>query len=162
MKKGFTLIELMVVVGIMALLYAIILPSIDKIRARSRDSRRIADVSQLRLAVEHYFNVYNKYPVDINDDTKNSPAFISSGSVLSSVPTDPKSGSGYFYASYCPSGTATGFHLGAGLEQPNDQLNGDADGVQGARVLCSGTTDFDGVDTASGCGGGSGCYDFQE
>ncbi len=164
MKKGFTLIELMVVIAIIAILSAIALPSIDKIRARSRDSKRVAELSQIRLALEHYFNVNNKYPVNINSDSVNSPSFLTTG-IMSSVPTDPSSGT-YYYASYCPGGgsSASGYHLGAKLEQPNEQTNADSsDRDSGALTtgLCtSSAADFGGSDTA-GCGSGI-CYDFVQ
>lgn len=148
-RKGFTLVELMVVIALMAILTAVVLPNIQSIRGRSRDTKRVADISQLRLAVEHYFNTFRKYPTDIYTDTN----FISAGIVSNPVPTDPNGGN-YRYAPYCNGGgtTPNGFHLGAVLEQNNNNLTGDADIVPSASIpyqVCSGVTDFDGTDNAT-------------
>lgn len=144
-KKGFTLIELLVVIAIITILVAILLPSTNIVRARGRDAKRIADISQIRLALEHYFNLYNKYPIDINSSTANNPSFVGAG-LMASVPVDPN-GAAYKYVSYCPSSSATGYHLGVQFERPQDELNGDSDATTGP-TLCAGQsqTDFNGSD----------------
>jgi prepilin-type N-terminal cleavage/methylation domain-containing protein len=168
MKKGFTLIELLVVISIISILTAIALPNIEKVRARSRDSTRIADISQTRLALEHYFNRYNKYPVNINVANATEDAsvngsnsqFLKTG-ILSVVPKDPKTKNNYFYASYCAgAGNPSGYHLGAQFELQHEQLNADSDIGPLSLGVCSTMTDFSGSDT-TGCGGGM-CYDFAQ
>ncbi len=166
MKKGFTLVEILVVIAIIAIMAAVVLPSIDKVRARSRDTKRIADINQLRLALEHYFNIYNRYPVNINvtsanDATLNGATtlFLGNG-ILTATPKD-SNGNNYLYASYCttPTGNPRGYHLGAVLEQPNDQLRGDADAAALTTGLCIGSTDFNGADTPTATGQ---TYDFKQ
>ena len=61
-KKGFTLIELLVVVALVALLASVILVSLNTARKRARDTRRIADLNQIRLALEMYYDTYGYYP----------------------------------------------------------------------------------------------------
>ena len=168
-KKAFTILELLVVISIIGILAAIVLPSIDKIRARSRDSKRIADISQMRLALEHYFNVYNKYPVDLNDTN-----LVQNG-VLPSLPKDPKTNADYLYASYGPSSGCgatpkpNGYHLGAVFEQPNTETDSDADvtSLPAGKSVCAsnapGGVDFNGIDTAGCASDVAGyCYDFRE
>lgn len=53
-SKGFTLIELLLVVGIIMVLAALVIVSVSKARARSRDGKRIADLSTIQLAMEMY------------------------------------------------------------------------------------------------------------
>lgn len=163
--KGFSLVELLVVISIIAVLAAVVLPSIDAVRARGRDGKRISDINQIRLALEHYFNMYNRYPIDINVTSTNdisvngaSTLWLSNG-ILPSTPKDPNN-SNYKYVSYCPSTTPTGYHIGAVLEQSNDQLRGDSDGATGV-TICSGQsqTDFSGADTPTATGQ---TYDFKQ
>lgn len=59
---GFTLIELLVVIAIIGLLSTIILAPISSARMKARDVRRIADMNQIRLALEMYYDDYGYYP----------------------------------------------------------------------------------------------------
>ncbi len=61
-QKGFTLIELLVVISIIALLSSIVLTSVNSARAKARDARRIADLDQIRTALEFYFDANGYYP----------------------------------------------------------------------------------------------------
>lgn len=65
--RGFTLIELLVVIAIISLLSSIVLASLSSARAQARDARRVADLNQLRTALELYYADYDKYP----DNTDN-------------------------------------------------------------------------------------------
>jgi prepilin-type N-terminal cleavage/methylation domain-containing protein len=61
-KKGFTLIELLVVIAIIGLLSSIVLVSMQGVRAKARDARRIHDLHQIRLALELFFDANGYYP----------------------------------------------------------------------------------------------------
>lgn len=60
--KGFTLIELLVVIAIIALLSSVVIASLSTARAKSRDARRLADISQVRTALELYYDSNQGYP----------------------------------------------------------------------------------------------------
>lgn len=113
--KGFTLVELMIVVAIMALLTGIVTANLSSVRAKSRDGKRISDMSQIQLALEQYFNRCGIYPAPtsngsvkpstyVSKDANNGcPSGITFGTFLSQVPknidgseygyyTDPRSG----------------------------------------------------------------------
>ena len=62
MKRGFTLIELLVVIAIIGLLSSVVLASLNTARMKSRDARRIADLSQIRTALELYYDTNGYYP----------------------------------------------------------------------------------------------------
>ncbi len=65
---GFTLIELLVVVAIIALLTSIALISFMDARRKSRDSKRISDMTQMITAMG-LFDAANKgFPADANND----------------------------------------------------------------------------------------------
>ena len=54
--KGFTLIEVLVVVSLIGLLSAVILASLGSARAKGRDAARVVDVRELKKAIEIYYN----------------------------------------------------------------------------------------------------------
>lgn len=60
--EGFTLIELLVVIAIIGVLASVVLASVNTARAKSRDARRKADLNQLRLALELYYDTNGAYP----------------------------------------------------------------------------------------------------
>jgi type II secretion system protein G len=62
-NKGFTLIELLVVIAIIGILSSVVLASLNSARKKARDARRMADLHQIQLALEMYFNDKNTYPV---------------------------------------------------------------------------------------------------
>lgn len=61
-KKSFTLIELLVVIAIIGLLSSIVLVSLQGVRTKARDARRLSDMRQILTALEMYYNKYGKYP----------------------------------------------------------------------------------------------------
>jgi prepilin-type N-terminal cleavage/methylation domain-containing protein len=61
-RKGFTLVELLVVMSIMAILAAIILANMSSAAKRGRDAERQADLRNLQTAIEAYKHRNGKYP----------------------------------------------------------------------------------------------------
>lgn len=61
-KFGFTLLELLVVIAIIGILSSIIFASINAVRAKARDARRLSDMRQILTALEMYYNDHGKYP----------------------------------------------------------------------------------------------------
>lgn len=62
-KKGFTLIELLVVIAIISLLSSVVLTSLNSARSKARDTKRRAELRQLSVALELYYNKYGTYPI---------------------------------------------------------------------------------------------------
>jgi prepilin-type N-terminal cleavage/methylation domain-containing protein len=64
-EKAFTLIELLVVIAIIGILSAFGLVAISDAKESARDSRRVSDLSQIRLALQLYYEDYEQFPVPI-------------------------------------------------------------------------------------------------
>jgi len=61
-NKGFTLIELMIVIAIIGILAAIAIPQFSAYRARSFNSSATSDLRNFRTTMEAYFADEQKYP----------------------------------------------------------------------------------------------------
>ncbi len=115
-KKGFTLVEILVVVTIISLLASIAAISYSRFIKQSRDSRRKTDIEQIRAAIELYRNFKSAYPSALTFDGTGE---VSDAGVvyMSRVPSDPLSASDtnntYYYAS---SGTFQDYTICAYLE----------------------------------------------
>jgi len=60
-KKGFTLIEILVVIAIIGILAGVILVSLGKARSRARDAKRQSDIQQVLTAQVIYYGDNEKY-----------------------------------------------------------------------------------------------------
>ncbi len=61
-KSGFTLIEILVVIAIIGILATVVLVSVNSARKKSRDARRVADLRQIRIALEVFYDDHGYYP----------------------------------------------------------------------------------------------------
>ncbi|MCD6094463.1 type II secretion system protein GspG, partial [bacterium] len=99
-----------------AILAAIIIATTTSARLQARDSRRAADLDEVRTALEMYFNKEGTYPdhtgcnADTFEDMCND--LISAG-YLATTPKDPKNTGDYVY---CYSGNSDGYVLKAEFE----------------------------------------------
>ena len=95
-NRGFSLLELLVVIGIIAILTALGTVSFTTAQKKSRDSKARSDLKEIQNALETYYSINGDYPLtaDIGSDLDNSDYF-SAGS----RPTDTKTGDPYSYTS---------------------------------------------------------------
>ncbi len=61
-QKGFTLVELLVVIAIIAILSTLAVVALNSARQKSRDAKRVSDIKQVQTALELYFGDQNAYP----------------------------------------------------------------------------------------------------
>lgn len=107
--RGFTLVEIIVVVGIIGMLSSVVMFSVSQARENARDKTRVVDIEQLHLTFKLYREGFNDYPKDTPPSTLYDDGVeIGRGTAIDddlkvlqpSLPKDPKSGDtgyGYFY-----------------------------------------------------------------
>lgn len=108
-RRGFTLVELLVVIVVLAVLAAIVLPKFMDSSARSKESSLKTDLKLVRNAISAFQADTDKYPASLADlaQTDKTQVKDASGAVvnasawhgpyLETVPTDPISGSALNY-----------------------------------------------------------------
>ncbi|MFA5136909.1 MAG: prepilin-type N-terminal cleavage/methylation domain-containing protein [Patescibacteria group bacterium] len=112
-KKGFTLLEMLIVLGIIAVIITIASVSYSTAQKKSRDSRRKSDLKVVQNAMEQYYSVCGfSYPVVVDGLVPtvgcSSPVTV----LLPNSPLDPKTGSAYLM----PTSTASIYQICATLE----------------------------------------------
>lgn len=95
-NKGFTLIEMLVVIAVIGLLAALILVGLSSFRTRGRDTRRIADLKEVQNGLEVYYMKYGNYP-NVNTWTDLETALVNAGIGITSIPKDPTATYTYLY-----------------------------------------------------------------
>jgi prepilin-type N-terminal cleavage/methylation domain-containing protein len=118
-QRGFTLIEILIVISIIGILASIVLVNLGGFRAKGRDARRIADLKTLQNTLELYYSSNNKYPTALSD-------ILTAGIGVTKLPKDPKTNSDY---GYCVTNAGDSYLLGATLEGTNAVLDSDEDTV---------------------------------
>ncbi len=115
MKKGFTLVELLVVIAIIGILSTLSVVSLNSARAKSRDARRLSDIKQIRTALDMYYDASSTYPTTSCTSTPlgtgncacltsvgwtNTSTTNCTGTIfMQKVPSDPLSSGTYVYTS---------------------------------------------------------------
>jgi len=147
-RKGFTLIEILVVVAIIAILSSVVLVGLGPTRRIGRDARRISDLRQVQNGLELYFNKCGYYPgtaqatslcgayAAIATWAALDGALTGSGIGITIVPDDPTAGKNYSY------GAATGgvgYVVGAQLEDTSNPALQQSPNATTYGVACSRT-----------------------
>jgi prepilin-type N-terminal cleavage/methylation domain-containing protein len=143
-RQGFTLIEILIVVAIIAILASVVLVGLGPTQQAGRDARRIADLHGIQNGLELYYNRCGFYPGNaapvppaVCSGAGTAPAswaalvtvLTTSNIGITNAPDDPNTSVHYTYATG-PAGVGNTYVARARLENgSNAALNSDVDGT---------------------------------
>ena len=123
-SRGFTLIEILVVVAILAILVSIGAASYLRAQRNARDLTRTKDLNQVKTALEQYFEINLVYPTGIDGKINCSgekawgTEWTCEGhTYMRALPEDPTTGQPYCYRNLVDTST---FELFAKMENSNN------------------------------------------
>ena len=136
MKRGFTLIELMIVIAVMAILIGISLPYMKGMQDEGNTVKAAGELRTLTIAVESFY-IHNSqaYPVqtttvDSDWQTDSNSITTASPTIIKTALTDPfKSSQEYSYATSASSGSQYYIIFSVGPDGSPDITGIDTSGV---------------------------------
>ena len=127
-SAGFTLVELLVVIAIIGILATVALVSLNSARVKARDTKRVADIRQIALALEFCYNETQKYIPSASFPVAGAPMTCGSNTYITAMPGDP--GGGAYQYKVDSDANPQKYVLGATMETATNQaLNSDVDGT---------------------------------
>lgn len=109
-QRGFTLIEMLVVLAIIGIIFTIVITSLGRARIKSRDRKRVADMQHILVALELYKEKNGAYPglcspnsvpISAEKIAPGSAVALELQPYMGTVPTDPlydDDPANYYYA----------------------------------------------------------------
>ena len=144
LRFGFTLIEILVVISIIAILAGVGLATFSGAQKKSRDAKRKADLETIRSALEMYRADNGEYPLRIDEtsgwEISNDGDWLENlpSNYLSIKPLDPKHPVGFYRygaCKYTPNPPQTDYKLMVEIESGNNtHLCPSCDGYTGNTV----------------------------
>ncbi|KKP68402.1 MAG: Tfp pilus assembly protein PilE-like protein [Candidatus Roizmanbacteria bacterium GW2011_GWA2_35_19] len=87
-KKSFTLLEMLVVIGIIAVLVSVGISSYSTVQKKARDAKRKSDLKTIQSAMEQYYSICGyEYPASLGTNIYCASPTIG---IMPVVPNDPK------------------------------------------------------------------------
>ncbi|WP_320046090.1 type II secretion system protein [uncultured Ilyobacter sp.] len=103
MKKGFTILELVIVLGALALFFVMALPRLSDVRDSTKAARVQKDLLEMRVALENFYTTTGEYPDLVSEGAKDNLELVKGESIegkkvnfaqflgRDSIPKTPKS-----------------------------------------------------------------------
>lgn len=125
-RFGFTLIEILIVVAIIAILASVVLIGLGPTQQSGRDAKRLSDLREVQTGLELFYAKCGFYPGSysggacVNQPTTGSgwtdltAALTSAPIGVTQVPNDPSGGTATYY--YSQEGNGSSYVLGAMME----------------------------------------------
>lgn len=143
-QKGFTIIELLIVIAIIAILALFVINNIQGGQAKARDQQRVNDINALKNKLEDIYNETSSYPSTVtaltlpgveegalkdpigNQDIANNAAVADMAAAEGTAsPDDNGTTAGYLYIPVACTGTeCSGYVLKANVEKDSDAITG--------------------------------------
>lgn len=149
LKRGFTLIEMLVVISIIGILATIVIANMAGVRERARDAQRKSDIGQIQKAMELYKNAQTvpAYPATLP---------LLATTYMQAVPQDPSCPSGvcqtgrYIYTYVRNLSDPLQYTLWTCLENKSDGQRDSARGITSVPACYSGCEASGNMATATG------------
>lgn len=98
MKKGFTLLEMLVVIGIIAILVALGFASYSTVQKKARDAKRQGDLKAAQQVMEQCYSINNfTYPTITDDSAGKISVICDADATIKFTITDPLNTGLYIY-----------------------------------------------------------------
>lgn len=119
--KGFTLVELLIVVGIIGILATLLMANFIGVRQRARDAQRKSDIRQIQSALELYRSDIGNYPASLSTCGSSLTGGTPASTYMQRIPCDPSGSTYYNSGSYRYTRlSTTSYSLGGCLENSAD------------------------------------------
>lgn len=123
-KQGFTLIEILIVVAIIAILASVVLVGLGPTQQQGRDARRLSDLRETQTALELYYNKNGTYPSASSWSALSTAITGANIGITQALPSDPTNNTTYYY-NYGVASDGASYVIGATLEnKSNSALTG--------------------------------------
>jgi general secretion pathway protein G len=99
-RRGYTLIEMMIVISIISILATMALPSFQKQLVRAKETNLRRSLFIMRDTIDQYFADHGRYPDSLQD--------LETGKYVRQIPMDPLTGSSDTWITIPPEGFAEG------------------------------------------------------